>query len=281
MQSNVQDIYCPFDAEIIECIQESSDIFTLTIQPTDFQRQQNAHFLPGQFNMVYLFGVGEVAISIVSASSEDGFYSHTIRSVGRVTQGLSLLKKGDHLGIRGPFGRGWPLQEAQSKDILIITGGLGCAPSVSIIDYILKRRGDFGRLIILQGVKHSDDFIFSQYYERWAKVPNTQVKLAATASKPNWPGYTGLVTNLIEQVDIDADHTLCMICGPEGMMLATADQLVQLNLGEETIYLSLERNMECAVGHCGHCQFGGEFICKDGPVFCYSEIKHLLGLRGF
>lgn len=281
MQGSIQDIYCPYDAEIIERTQESSDIFTLTVQLNDLDAQQNYRFLPGQFNMVYLFGVGEVAISIVSDPEDDRLYSHTIRRVGRVTQGLSLLSRGDHIGIRGPFGRGWPLKEACNKDVLIITGGLGCAPSVSIINTIVKRRNEFGKLIILQGVKHSDDLIFRKQYEKWAKLSNTQVLLAADVSKPNWLGYTGFITELIDKIELDVNKTVCMMCGPEAMMLTAVKRLTQLNLPIDAIYLALERNMECAVGHCGHCQFGGDFICKDGPIFCFPEVKHLLGKKGF
>lgn len=277
---NNRDIYLPFDAEIVNRTEESHDIFTLALKFSNPQVQQNFSFLPGQFNMLYLFGVGEVAISIVSDPEDDSLYSHTIRRLGRVTRGLSLLKVGDHLGIRGPFGRGWPLEKAKGKDVVIITGGLGCAPSVSVINYILKRRKEFKTLTILQGVKHSDDLIFRQQYNQWATLPDIKVLLAADVSKPNWPGYTGLITELIDQININ-NKTICMMCGPEGMMIAAIKRLIRQNLPETSIYLSLERNMECAVGHCGHCQFGGEFVCKDGPVFCYPEIKYLLGKKGF
>jgi NAD(P)H-flavin reductase len=278
---NVQDIYLPFDAEIVNRTQESATIFTLTMKFSDPLVQQKYRFLPGQFNMVYLFGVGEVAISIVSDPDDNTVCGHTIHNVGRVTNGLSLLKVGDHVGIRGPFGHGWPIEKAKGKDILIITGGLGCAPSVSVINYIVKRRKEFGRLIILQGVKHSDDFIFRKQYDQWKMLPDTQVLLAADVSRPNWPGYTGLITGLIDQIEIDPNNTICMMCGPEGMMRASVERLAKLNLSVNNIYSSLERNMECAVGHCGHCQFGGKFICKDGPVFCYADIQYLLGKKGF
>ncbi|MCX7122015.1 MAG: FAD/NAD(P)-binding protein [Gammaproteobacteria bacterium] len=277
----MRDIYLPFDAEVIERTQESADIFTLKLQFSDSHANERYHFLPGQFNMLYLFGVGEVAISIVSDPEHDSFHTHTIRNVGHVTRGLSLLKVGDHVGIRGPFGQGWPLEKAKGKDVLIVTGGLGCAPSVSIIRYIMKRRNEFGKLIILQGVKHSSDLIFLKQYDEWRKVPDTQVLLAADVSAPNWPGYTGLITTLIDKININADNTICMMCGPEAMMRASVDCLRKLNLGTDVIYSSLERNMECAVGHCGHCQFGGKFICKDGPVFCYSDIEYLIDKKGF
>lgn len=281
MSVEAHDIYLPFDAEIIERTQESPSIFTLKLQFTDQQQQHDYRFLPGQFNMLYLFGVGEVALSIASDPDDHAFYSHAIRRVGRVTHGLSLLKAGDHVGIRGPFGRGWPLEASKGKDILMITGGLGCAPLVSIINYMMKRRDEFGQITILQGVKHSDDLIFRRQYAQWAALPNTDVKLAADVSKPNWPWFTGLVTELIDHVEMDYNNTLCMMCGPEAMLHASVDRLIQLKLPKDAIYLNVERNMECAVGHCGHCQFGGEFICKDGPVFCYPDIQHVLDKKGF
>ena len=270
----------PVAMKIIAKNEESPDVFTLTLQFME-EKETGYDFQPGQFNMLYLFGVGEVPISILAHGEDNSLYAHTIRRVGRVTQGLSLLKIGDCVGLRGPFGRGWPLDKAQGKDVLIVTGGLGCAPSVSIIHHILKHRERYGRLIILQGVKHSDDLIFRKQYQEWAQLPNVQVALAADISQPNWPGHTGLITELLDQVHLDLSKTLCMMCGPEGMMRATAERLTQLQVPEDAIYLSLERNMECAIGHCGHCQFGGTFICKEGPVFNYPEVKFLLSQRGF
>lgn len=280
MTQQTRDCYLPFDAEIVARALETADIITLTLKFSDLQQQKNYCFSPGQFNMLYLFGIGEVPISIVSDPEDNTVYAHTIRRLGRVTQGLSLLKVGDHVGVRGPFGRGWPLQIAKGKDVLIITGGLGCAPSITAINYILQHREAFGKLTILQGVKHSDDLIFRKQYEKWAKLPDVQVMLAADVAKPNWPGYSGLVTELIDRIQIN-NNSICLLCGPEIMMCAAIASLIKLKISEEAIYLTLERNMECAVGHCGHCQFGSEFICKNGPVFCYPEVKHFLGRKGF
>lgn len=278
---NKRDIYLPYAARIKSRSQESADIFTLTLEFCDAEQRQAFQFLPGQFNMLYLFGVGEVAISIVSDPKHPHLLSHTIRRVGRVTQGLSLLKVGESVGIRGPFGRGWPLRQAKGKNVLIMTGGLGCAPSVSMINYIMNRRHEFKRLTILQGVKHSDDLIFRKQYEAWQTHPDTQVLLAADMSTPNWPGHTGLITELLNKIDLPTDDTICLMCGPEAMFIAAIKRLLKMGLSAERIFLSLERNMECAVGHCGHCQFGAKFICKDGPVFACSEIQHLLGRKGF
>lgn len=271
----------PYDAEILQRTQLTKDIFTLDFKFTDPEVERNYQFTPGQFNMVYLFGVGEVAISIVSDPEQEKRYSHTIRQVGRITRGLAQLQPGDHIGIRGPFGRGWPLNEAENKDVLVITGGLGCAPSVSIIEYIIKRRENYKKLTVLQGVKHSADLIYREHYQRWSKLPDTEVLLAADKSAPGWAWHTGLITELLNDISIDPNDTLCLMCGPEAMMLAAINYLTQQQLPEQAIHFSMERNMECAIGHCGHCQLGGKFVCKDGPIFCYPDVKDLLGKQGF
>ncbi len=273
--------YLPHVAKIVERRQESDTIFTLRLRFEDAAVREAYRFAPGQFNMVYLYGVGEVAISIVSDPEEEGLFDHTIRTVGRVTEGLARLQPGDSVGIRGPYGRGWPLQEAEGRDVLIVTGGLGCAPVVSVIHYVIRRRRRFGRLTIIQGVKHSADLIYRQQYEEWAQVPNTTVLIAANVSAGHWPWHVGPVTELIGQADIDPARTVAMMCGPEGMMIAAAKLLREKGMAEAALHFSMERNMQCAVGHCGHCQFGGKFICRNGPVFSHAELRDLLGVRGF
>ena len=273
--------HTPYPAEIIERTQEAPNIFTFKLRFKDSQLQKQFRFQPGQFNMVYHFGVGEVAISISSDPDDENTIHHTIRSVGRITNSLVKLNKGDYLGIRGPFGNGWPIEKAQGKDIIILTGGLGCAPVVGMINYIVNRRKQFGKLMILQGVKHSHDLIFRDRYNEWQQLPNTQVLLAADRSGPHWTWHTGYVTELISELNINPDKTICMICGPEMIIQVDIKNLLARGLDENNIFLSMERNMECAIGHCGHCQFGGSFICKDGPIFCYSSIKELLGKKGF
>jgi len=273
--------YLPQVARIVERRQDAPTIFTLRLVFEDAAQQSQYRFQPGQFNMVYLYGVGEVAISIVSDPEEETMFDHTIRVVGRVTEGLAKLQPGDRIGIRGPYGRGWPLAAAVGKNVLIVTGGLGCAPVVSVIRYVMRRRADYGKLTIIQGVKHSADLIYRQQYEEWARAPDTTVLIAANASAGPWPWHVGPVTELISQAEIAPDNTVAMMCGPEGMMIAAAKILLQRGVAEQQIYFSTERNMHCAIGHCGHCQFGGKFVCRNGPVFDYSEIKELLGIRGF
>ncbi|MBA2653768.1 MAG: FAD/NAD(P)-binding protein [Gammaproteobacteria bacterium] len=278
---NNTNLYLPHEVKVVERIQESPTVFTLRVQFTDFQLQKEFVFQPGQFNMLYLYGVGEVAISIVSDPENSQLYDHTIRAIGRVTRGLEQLQRGDYLGIRGPFGRGWPLALAQNKDVVIITGGLGCAPVVSVINYIALRRDQYGKLIILQGLKHSDDFIFRHRYGEWQKMFDTEVFIAADVSVPGWPWYTGHITDMTRQLSLNENNTIVMMCGPEIMMKVAIKELLAKNIPEENIFLSMERNMECGVGHCGHCQYGGLFVCKDGPIFQYPEIKALLMEPGF
>lgn len=271
----------PHEAEIVERIEESPSIFTWRLRFTDQAIHDAYSFMPGQFNMLYLYGVGEVPISIVSDPEDDSLYDHTIRVVGRVTKAMAALKQGDRIGVRGAYGRCWPVDEAKGRDVIIATGGLGCAPVVSVINYVLRRRQDYGRLVIMQGVRHSADLIWRERYEEWAQLPDTQVLLTADRSGPGWPWRTGLITELVEEAHIVPDNSMVMMCGPEGMMRAVIGDMVARGVPEQRLWLSMERNMQCGVGHCGHCQIGGNFVCKDGPVFCYPEVKELLGIKGF
>lgn len=273
--------YQPHEAVILERIQEAPDLFTLRLKFSDQKLQDAYEFKPGQFNMLYLYGVGEIPISIVSDPLDSHIIDHTIRALGRVTRGMANLEAGDRIGLRGPYGRGWPVLESKQKDIVIVTGGLGCAPSVSAINYIEQRRNQFGRLNIVQGVKHTADFIWKQRYDKWRALPDTRVLLAADAGEALWPWHIGLVTALFDQLEFDADNVAVMMCGPEGMMRAVTAHMLDSSVPASQLFLSMERNMQCAIGHCGHCQYGNSFICKDGPVFSYDKIRHLFDIKGF
>ena len=273
--------HLPLEAGVVERIQESPTIFTLRLRFTDPVKHAAFRFAPGQFNMLYLYGVGEVPISIVSAPQNEHLFDHAIRVVGRVTRGLEQLKAGDRLGVRGPYGRGWPLKLAENRDVMVVTGGLGCAPVVSVINYVIRRRDNFRRLVIMQGVKHSDDLIWRSRYSQWSKLRDTQVLIAANVGATLWPWHVGHVTELFDKVEMDASRAMVMMCGPEGMMQAAVDRLFEHGVPEDSIYLNMERNMHCAVGLCGHCQYGGKFVCQDGPVFSYPEVKGLFDVKGY
>ncbi|HWQ94804.1 MAG TPA: FAD/NAD(P)-binding protein [Gammaproteobacteria bacterium] len=273
--------YLPQLAAVVERVDETRDVFTLRLRLHDAQARAAYRFQPGQFNMLYLWGVGEVAISIVSDPDDLDLIDHTIRAVGRVTRGLQRLKPGDKLGLRGPFGRGWPLEAAQGRHLLLITGGLGCAPTTSMIHYALQRRASYGRVTVCHGVKHPDDLIYTDRIQTWCAAPDTQVMLTADKGTPEWRGRVGLVTQTLEDIDPIMFKGMAMMCGPEPMMVSVAEDLLKRGMALTDIYLSMERNMQCAVGHCGHCQFGGKFICKDGPVFPYAQLRALLAVKGF
>ncbi|MCU7816267.1 MAG: FAD/NAD(P)-binding protein [Candidatus Thiodiazotropha sp. (ex Rostrolucina anterorostrata)] len=277
----MSDLFLPRVAVIDQRTQESSNIFTLRMQFEDSDAQETFSFSPGQFNMVTLFGVGEIAISIVNDPLDSHFFDHTIRIVGRVSEGLSKLKPGDHVGIRGPFGRGWPLQEAQGRDVLLVTGGLGCATLVSVIRYLMNRRDQFGHINILQGVKHANDLIWREQYEKWTQEKDVKVLLAADVATRGWQGQRGMVTELIDQISLRISRIIALLCGPELMMMAAIANLRSLGLPDNQIWFSMERNMQCGMGQCGHCQIGPKLVCRDGPVFCYSELADFLGSKGF
>jgi sulfhydrogenase subunit gamma (sulfur reductase) len=270
----------PFAAQVAERVQEAEDVFSLYLHIQDPDLARDYTFAPGQFNMLYLHGVGEIPISIVSDPEEPELLMHTIRAVGRVTRGFAKLRPGEQIGVRGPFGHGWPMAQAEGRDLLLITGGLGCAPLVSVIEYVMRRRARFGQVTLIQGVKHHHDLIWRARYEAWMRQPDTTVLLAADVADASWSWHVGLVTELLDQVSLRAAGAATMICGPEPMMQAAAQRCEQLGVREADIWLSMERNMHCATGHCGHCQLGPAFICKDGPVFPYARLRPLLGRRG-
>jgi sulfhydrogenase subunit gamma (sulfur reductase) len=279
----VQEVANPYliqPATIVEKIREAEDIDTYRLRFVDEQVRRSYRFAAGQFNMVYLFGVGEVAISIVSDPDEPESLDHTIRVVGRVTKAIAGLQPGNELGIRGPFGRGWPLEGIRGKDIVIVTGGLGCAPVVGAIEYIFRRRNQYGAVTILHGVKTPHDLLFRERFDAWRRHPDTQVLLTSDQPDKTWRYHVGVVTELFEQVTVDPARTVVLMCGPEIMMRLGVPILMQRGIPATAIYASLERHMECGIGLCGHCQLGPYFLCKDGPVMRYDWVEPWLGKVG-
>lgn len=271
----------PRSAVVRDRILESPTICTLRLAFDAAPDPEPYAFTPGQFHMVYLDRVGEAALSIVSDPLDQHFFDHTVRRIGRVSEGLARLRPGDRVGVRGPFGRGWPLDAARGRDLLLLTGGLGCAPVVSVIRYVLRRRADYGRLVILQGVRHAEDLIWREQYEAWGRAAGTQVLLAADVASRDWPWVEGPVVDLLDRVSLDPVRTIALLCGPELMIDAAIAVLRGRGVPDAAIWLSLERNMHCGIGRCGHCQIGPHYVCTKGPVFRYDEVADLLGVRGF
>jgi NAD(P)H-flavin reductase len=226
--------------------------------------------------MVYVPGVGEVAISI-SSDPDDELLEHTIRIVGRTTRVIEGLGVGDVLGIRGPYGSGWPLQESRFKDVLVVTGGLGCAPVTGAIEYMFRRRASYGHITILHGVKKPSDLVHRDRFEAWRHEPDTTVRLTSDQADRTWRDRTGVVTELFEEVAVEPARSVMFICGPEVMIRYAAQILSRRGVPPDRIFVSIERNMKCAVGLCGHCQLGPEFVCKDGPIFPFGRIARFFG----
>lgn len=268
--------FLPVVTTLVHNEQELPDIYTLHLA---LPHHQPFSFIYGQFNMLYLFGVGEVPISIMGW--QQNLLLHTIRAIGRVTHPLVALKSGDQIGLRGPFGQGWPLQQLESRDLVFITAGLGCAPVVAAIKYTVAHREKYGRIVILQGVKHHNDLLWQPHYDQWRDLGGCQVLLAASEEKKRkYHWRLGMVTELLAQAEFNPNHCAVLMCGPEIMMLSAFKQLAKHKVPDESVYLSLERNFQCGLGACGHCQLGPYFVCKDGPVFHYPKIKPWFGLAG-
>ncbi len=271
----------PMAAEIVERLQESEDTFTLRLRLVDPEQRAGYRFAPGQFNMVYLHGVGEVAISIVSDLEDEQLLNHTIRAVGRTTRGLQQLKAGQQVGLRGPYGQGWPMEQALGRDLVIVTGGLGCAPVVAAIAAVERQRERYGQLAILEGVRHHQDLIYPDRFDHWQQMERTEVVLCCSHQQAApWPWHTDRVTAHLDELAVDLPQAVAMLCGPEGMMVAAAEALIEKGMAPTSIWLSLERNMQCGDGLCGHCQLGPLFVCKDGPVFRWDRIEGLLRVKG-
>lgn len=263
----------PQPAKVIEKRQEARQIYTFRLRFSDERMCRSFRFQPGQFNMVYAHGIGEIPISIVSDPVDPDVLDHTIRAVGKVSEAMVRLQEGDVVGLRGPYGSSWPLEQAQGKDVVIVTGGLGCAPAVSVINYIIRRREFYGALKILHGIKTPKDLLYRERFRAWRKCPDTEVYLTVDQPDRHWKYHVGVVTNLFSQIRINGKNCVVMMCGPEIMMRYAIRDLLSQGIPADRIYVSLERNMKCAVGFCGHCQYGPHFVCKDGPIFCYGSIQ--------
>lgn len=254
---------------------DAPDAWTL-----ELEMDSGAHldYAPGQFNMLTAFGVGESAISM-SGDPAGAPLIHTIRAVGPVSRALTGLDPGDPVGVRGPFGVGWPMKQAEGKDIVLVAGGLGLAPLRPAVYRLLGERERYGRVTLLFGARRPEDILFRREVEGWRARFDIDVDVTVDHATSDWRGHVGVVTTLISRLDIDAAKSLAMICGPEVMMRFVALALADKGMAESDIYLSMERNMKCAIGHCGHCQLGPSLICRDGPVFTFERLKRWLTVK--
>ena len=256
---------------------ETPDTFTLLFDLGE--GSSPADFMPGQFNMLYVFGVGEVPISVASFRGEK-LLMHTVRSVGTVTNLLTRLGVGESIGVRGPFGRGWPVAEAEGKQLLVIAGGLGLPPLRPVIEEGVARPGSFAGVKILYGARTPADLIYTHEYSRWQAADGYDLLTTVDRGDKDWKGNVGVVTTIFPKAGIDPDRTIAFICGPELMLRFSILELVKMGVPPERIFISLERNMSCASGTCGHCQLGPFFVCRDGPVFSYPKVRDFFPREG-
>jgi NAD(P)H-flavin reductase len=258
---------------------QTNDTTTYTMAFEDNGIQANYSFQPGQFNMVSLFGIGEAPVSLSSEPDRKDSFDHTVRAVGSVTKALARVQEGDIVGIRGPYGSSWPVEEARGKNILIVAGGIGLAPLRPFITYMQGNRSQFGKLEILYGAQTPQDLLFADEFEAW-QSENSKVFLTADRVPKGvvWIHKVGVVTTLFDKVTISPERSIVLTCGPEVMMKFVVIELLRRGFSEDQIYISLERSMKCGVAMCGHCQMGPKYICHDGPVFAYKEIRGLFGV---
>ncbi len=230
---------------------------------------------PGQFVMVSIFGAGEIPISVSSFPTNNGSFEICVRAAGKVTNALHKLEAGDVVGIRGPYGKGFPVRILDGKDLLIIACGLGLAPLRSLIRYVFDNRNDFGKVHILYGCRSPGNMLFLDEIKDWKKRKDVYFEWTVDHATPNWTGKVGLITTLIPGVQIDPERTFAALVGPPVVYKPAIKELLSRNIPERQILISLERHMKCGVGKCGHCQIQNLYCCQDGPVFNYEEIKHL------
>jgi NAD(P)H-flavin reductase len=257
---------------------EIGDVATFYLEFADASHQERYRCAPGQFNMLYMPGIGEVPISVSHGLEERRGIGHTIRFVGRVTRAMDRLREGDVIGVRGPYGQGWPVDRAPGRDVLIVAGGLGLAPLRPVVTALLAMRTAVGRVVLLYGARQPPDLLFQSEYPDWEQR-GLEILTTVDRADERWQGRVGVVPILLRKLDVDPARTLVMVCGPEVMMRYSVAETLGNQISGDDIYVSLERNMQCAVALCGHCQLGPEFLCQDGPVFPYARVARFLNQK--
>ncbi|OFV85570.1 MAG: Ni/Fe hydrogenase subunit gamma [Acidobacteria bacterium RIFCSPHIGHO2_12_FULL_67_30] len=259
---------------------EAYGVSTFSLALADPAEAAAYRFLPGQFNMLYLPGFGEVAISVSSDPFEPQLIGHTIRFAGSVTRGLARLQPGDALGLRGPYGSAWPLEQARGRDLVIVAGGIGLAPLRPVVLSVLRERAAYGRVLLLYGGRTPPDLLYTEEFERW-QAAGIETHVTVDRASEDWRGQVGVVPQLFYRIRLDPRRTVVFTCGPEIMMRFVIYEALARRLPKEGVYLSMERNMKCAVGFCGHCQFGPTFLCRQGPVLNFAAIEPFFGREDF
>jgi NAD(P)H-flavin reductase len=266
----------PDEFRVIRSRLDTRDTVTLFLEPVAGAPLRHA---AGQFTMLHAFGVGEVPISISGDPTRPGPLLHTIRDVGAVTHALVTARPGTTIGVRGPFGTGWDVADGAGGDVVVVTGGIGLAPLRPALLELVSRRADYGRVVLLYGARSPEDILFAEDLDTWAREHAITVEVTVDYGPPSWTGRVGLVTALISRAGFDPHSTLALVCGPEVMMRYAATALMDRGVPAQRVRLSMERNMKCGIGLCGHCQLRELFLCVDGPVLGYDRLAPLMDVR--
>lgn len=274
------DVMIPEWATIERVKHETADVATYTITFDDPAVRQHYRFLPGQFNMLYLPGIGEAAISISSNPGRPETLLHTIREAGNVTGALAYLNAGDALGVRGPFGSAWPVDQAEGSDLIIVGGGIGLAPLRPVIYHVIGHRHNYGQVTVLSGARAPADLLYPDEYDTWREA-GIDVIVTVDRADSSWRGHVGVVPMMFYRLRPDPRRTVVFTCGPEIMMRFVIYEAMAHRIAKDRIFVSLERNMKCAAGFCGHCQYGPTFLCKEGPVLNFEQIEPFFGVEDF
>jgi NAD(P)H-flavin reductase len=270
----------PQPVRIEGIVAETVNVATYRLAFIDQSLNQAYRFRPGQFNMLYVPGVGEAAISISSDPEDHAGVDHTIRFVGNVTGAIRRMAVGDSLGLRGPFGQPWPLEAHPGADVVIAAGGIGLPPLRPVIHQLIKRRKDFGRIVVLYGARSPDELLFTKTFDDW-KAHGIEIEVTVDRADASWQGQVGVVPMLFYRLRLDPAKTVVFSCGPEIMMRFVVFEALARKIPADRIFLSMERNMRCGQGACGHCQIGPYFVCQDGPVFSYARLEPFFGVEDF
>lgn len=275
-QAELAKLWTPTLAVVQSKRHEAEDIVTLSVAWSDHQLLT---YRPGQFNMLHLPTVGEIAISISGLNRAGNAYQHTIRAVGPVSRALCNLPQGAMLGMRGPYGSAWPLDELGGGDLFVVAGGLGLAPLRPVVRWALRNRRRFRDLIVVYGARRCGDLVYARDRQRWTGKDLADVRVILDRPDPLWHGPVGTPLAVLPRTLTQAEQAAVLVCGPEIMMRAVADHFLQLGVRQNRIFISMERNMQCALGNCGRCQFGPYFVCYDGPVFTYAQVAKFLTIK--
>jgi NAD(P)H-flavin reductase len=273
-------LLAPLWAEVVETKHDAQDVSTFWLKFKDEKLRHSYRFAPGQFNMLYVPGYGEAAISISSDPSKPELIGHTVRFVGNVTNAISRLSPGSLISLRGPFGAPWPVEQYKGYDVVIAAGGIGLAPLRPAIYHLLAHRADYGKITILYGARTPQDLLYTSEYDEWRKK-DIEVVVTVDRGDQEWDGLVGVVPMFFYRLRMEAAKSLILTCGPEIMMRFVVYEGLARRVPNNHIYLSMERSMKCGQAQCGHCQLGPYFICKDGPVFTFEQMAPYFNVEHF